>query len=26
VDWGRLLDTSGGEAELSINDVELDVS
>jgi len=26
VDWGRLLDSSGGDAELSINDIELDVS
>ncbi len=26
VDWGRLLDTSGGDADLSINDIELDVS
>jgi DnaK suppressor protein len=24
--WGRLLDTSGGDNELSINDIELDVS
>ncbi len=26
VDWSRLLDTSGGDADLSINDIELDVS
>jgi DnaK suppressor protein len=26
VDWSRLLDTSSGEADLSINDIELDVS
>jgi DnaK suppressor protein len=26
VDWSRLLDTSPGDAELSINDIELDVS
>ena len=26
VDWGRLLDTSGGDTDLSINDIELDVS
>ena len=26
VDWSRLLDTSGGDTELSINDIELDVS
>src|SRR5574340_1850963 len=26
VDWSRLLDTSGAEAELSISDIELDVS
>jgi DnaK suppressor protein len=26
VDWSRLLDVSGGESELSINDIELDVS
>ena len=26
VDWGRLLDTSGTEADLTINDIELDVS
>jgi DnaK suppressor protein len=26
VDWSRLLDTSSGETELSINDIELDVS
>lgn len=26
VDWGRLLDTSSGDADLSINDIELDVS
>jgi DnaK suppressor protein len=26
VDWGRLLDSSGGDADLSINDIELDVS
>lgn len=25
-DWGRLLDTSGSEADLSINDIEIDVS
>lgn len=25
-DWGRLLDTSGSDADLSINDIELDVS
>jgi len=25
VDWSRLLDTSSGEADLSINDIELDV-
>ena len=26
VDWSRLLDSSGGDAELSISDIELDVS
>ena len=26
VDWGRLLDSSGGDTELSISDIELDVS
>jgi DnaK suppressor protein len=26
VDWSRLLDTSAGDANLSINDIELDVS
>jgi DnaK suppressor protein len=26
VDWGRLLDSSGNEADLSINDIEIDVS
>jgi DnaK suppressor protein len=26
VDWSRLLDTHGGDTELSINDIELDVS
>ena len=26
VDWSRLLDSSSGEADLSINDIELDVS
>jgi DnaK suppressor protein len=26
VDWSRLLDTSAGDADLSINDIELDVS
>lgn len=26
VDWSRLLDSSGGDTELSIDDVELDVS
>jgi DnaK suppressor protein len=26
VDWSRLLDVSGNDAELSINDIELDVS
>lgn len=26
VDWGRLLDSSGGDVDLSINDIELDVS
>ena len=26
VDWSRLLESSGGEADLSINDIELDVS
>jgi DnaK suppressor protein len=25
-DWGRVMDTSSGDAELSINDIELDVS
>lgn len=25
-DWGRLVDQGGGDAELSINDIELDVS
>ena len=25
-DWGRLVDNGGGDAELSINDIELDVS
>ena len=26
VDWSRLLDSSNGDSELSINDIELDVS
>jgi DnaK suppressor protein len=26
VDWGRLLDTSSGDLDLTINDIELDVS
>jgi len=26
VDWGRLLDTSSGDVDLTINDIELDVS
>jgi len=26
VDWGRLLDSPGGEADLSISDIEMDVS
>ncbi len=26
VDWSRLLDSSGGDVDLSINDIELDVS
>jgi DnaK suppressor protein len=26
VDWSRLLDSSGSDADLSINDIELDVS
>jgi DnaK suppressor protein len=26
VDWSRLLDSSGGDTDLSINDIELDVS
>jgi DnaK suppressor protein len=26
VDWGRLLDSSGGDADMSISDIELDVS
>ncbi len=26
VDWSRLLDSSGDAADLSINDIELDVS
>ncbi|MCE5269008.1 MAG: TraR/DksA family transcriptional regulator [Planctomycetaceae bacterium] len=26
IDWGRLLDSSGGDVDLSINDIELDVS
>ena len=26
VDWGRLLDSSSGDVDLSINDIELDVS
>jgi DnaK suppressor protein len=26
VDWSRLLDVPGGDAELSINDIEIDVS
>lgn len=26
VDWSRLLDSSGGDADLSISDIELDVS
>ena len=26
VDWSRLLDTPAGDAELSINDIEIDVS
>jgi len=25
-DWGRVIDTSSGDAEMSINDIELDVS
>jgi DnaK suppressor protein len=25
-DWGRLVDSGGGESEVSINDIELDVS
>jgi DnaK suppressor protein len=25
-DWGRVMDSSAGDAELSINDIELDVS
>lgn len=25
-DWGRLMDSGGGDVELSINDIELDVS
>jgi len=25
-DWGRLVDSGGGDAEVSINDIELDVS
>jgi DnaK suppressor protein len=25
-DWGRLIDNGGGDAELSINDLEIDVS
>jgi DnaK suppressor protein len=25
-DWGRVIDTSSGDSELSINDIELDVS
>ena len=25
-DWGRILDTSGGDADVTINDIELDVS
>jgi DnaK suppressor protein len=25
-DWGRIHDTSGGDADLSINDIEIDVS
>ncbi|HEX4148320.1 MAG TPA: TraR/DksA family transcriptional regulator, partial [Pirellulales bacterium] len=25
-DWGRLVDNGGGDAELSINDLEIDVS
>ncbi len=25
-DWGRLLDSSGGDSDMSINDIELDVS
>ena len=25
-DWGRLIDSGGGDAEVSINDIELDVS
>jgi DnaK suppressor protein len=26
VDWSRLLDSSGGDSDLSINDIEIDVS
>ena len=26
VDWSKLLDTSGGDIDMSINDIELDVS
>jgi hypothetical protein len=26
VDWSRLLDMPGNDAELSINDIEIDVS
>jgi len=26
VDWGRLLDTSGSDVDLTINDIEIDVS
>ncbi len=26
VDWGRLLDSSGGDSDLSINDIEIDVT
>jgi DnaK suppressor protein len=25
-DWGRLIDSSGGDADLSLNDIELDAS
>ncbi len=26
VDWGRIIDTSGSDSDLAINDIELDVS